>query len=135
MLFRSAIRFRKEINEMKQTKEEVQIIWNNENYFKKIEIDTKEITCVKFPNLFRHNRKLDIFFLSVSQPSSLFRYLKNKPKEPFGKEKISLSMPVGRLYKRMKNAEQSFFYEISKYNKEDKNYLNSIIYKNRELIM
>eukprot|EP00826_Nyctotherus_ovalis_P005386 TRINITY_DN11213_c0_g1_i3.p1 TRINITY_DN11213_c0_g1~~TRINITY_DN11213_c0_g1_i3.p1 ORF type:complete len:201 (+),score=38.22 TRINITY_DN11213_c0_g1_i3:433-1035(+) len=101
-------RFRAELKALSQ--ENVLVVFKNQNYFEKIAIDTKEIIDIRFPQAFKFARRFDVFFLSISQPTPL---LPNNSFKSASKRRLTLSMPVGELYTRVKKAEAYFLAELA----------------------
>jgi len=103
----------------------VLILYKNQNYIIKIANDTKDIIEVRVGEAFKYMKRLDVFFLSISQPTLFLpnKYLRLE-------SKLTLPMPVGELYRRMKRAEAYFLNELNNFNTKPE-HINSQLEENK----
>ena len=102
------------------------LFYKGENYFHKIIDDYNFIANSEFGRFFKFGKRLDIFFLTISRPVPNLQKILNQNNihnnEGFRKtvqsmsisRKLFLSVPIGELYNRIKNAEIILMKEAEK---------------------
>ena len=116
LVIENGLRLRKELLKMSRRKqyEIMTILHNNENYFMKILDDNVYIENSDLSKIFSSIKKLDLFFLNISQPRSKKKNSKELPQiNPKNNSQIVLNAPSKEIFMRMRMIESAFLKEIN----------------------